>query len=215
MEGLRVRAFVLLASGTGERVKPFTYFKNPTQPLSSWTEEAKACHFCSELKPGFSNGYSGPEDLEHLCEGCLRSGRLSEIEMSSCSGDEKSLRAQLAAARPALDDAALSALVKSRTAELEHSTPHLQTWQDLDWPAHCGDYCQFVEEVGKPELTELAGEEDPIEWFCRNTWETCPDVWEAVRDLSAREHPDQSYDLTVYRFLCRECAATVLHWDAS
>jgi len=153
--------------------------------------------------------------VDRLCEGCLRSGRLAELDLATCTGDAAALRKQLAEARPDLIGTELDALVQARTAELEQRTPCLITWQDFFWPAHCGDYCVFVEELGKPEIVELAREQDPTEWFCSLASDADVDVWNAIREDSARDNPSVSYDLTVYRFSCRRCQSTVLHWDCS
>jgi uncharacterized protein CbrC (UPF0167 family) len=125
------------------------------------------------------------------------------------------LTLQLASLRPDLSEADRSELVRSRTDELEQRTPALMTWQDFFWPAHCGDYCVFVEELGTPELVELAGEQDPATWFYSHVPDTDVDVWDAIRKDSARSNPTDSYDVTVYRFSCRSCLAVVLHWDAN
>ena len=116
-----------------------------------------------------------------------------------------------------LDKRQIQVLVRERTLELEHRTPHLVTWQDFGWPAHCGDYCQFVEEVGRPELVELAQHEDPMKWLGRHAlWEDAhAPQWDWIRDTSARRKPTLDYDLTVYRFVCRECGLNRLHWDAN
>ncbi|MCC6522415.1 MAG: CbrC family protein [Polyangiaceae bacterium] len=194
---------------------PFPYFENPTHPLSSWSPETAACYFCGARGPGFDGPFYGPHDVERVCEACLRSGRLAEVRLTTCQGDAAALRGQLERMRPAISDRALVETVSARTADLQERTPGLRSWQDLLWPAHCGDYCCFIEELGKPELLELAAGEDRRAWFLSRAPRATVAVWSAIRADSARLHPSISYDLTVYRFTCRLCHATVLRWDAS
>jgi uncharacterized protein CbrC (UPF0167 family) len=194
---------------------PFRYFQNPVHPLSSWNAEAACCHFCGVIGPGFAGPFYGLHEVTHICEACLRGGRLAALELTSCEGDTSALTTQLASLRPDLSRADLAELVRERSAELEQRTPILCTWQGFFWPAHCGDYCTFVEEVGRPELLELAGGQDPLTWFCSLASGADKDVWDAVRNDSARANPTVSYDLTIYRFACGVCQSVVLHWDAS
>jgi uncharacterized protein CbrC (UPF0167 family) len=135
--------------------------------------------------------------------------------MTTCDGDLGAVAAQLEGLRGDLSEADRTALITERSSELMHRTPPLVTWQDFSWPAHCGDFCQFVEELGKPEVIELAGDTDPVTWFCARARDGTPDIWSMVRASSAREKPAENYDLTVYRFVCRECGESVLHWDCS
>jgi uncharacterized protein CbrC (UPF0167 family) len=205
----------VFASETEKILIPFRYFQNPIHPLSSWNAEAAACHFCGAFGPGFDGPCYGFHEVKRTCETCLRGGRLADLELTTCEGDASALTAQLASLRPDLSPTDLALEVRARTAELEQRTPGLCTWQDFFWPAHCGDYCIFVEEVGRQELIELAGGEDPLTWFCSLASGADMHVWDAVRKDSARANSTVSYDVTIYRFSCRVCRTVVLHWDAS
>lgn len=196
-------------------MEPFTYFLDPTHPLSHWSNEAGACYFCDSSGPGFAGPYYGLEEISWVCEPCLRAGRLAEVDSCSCEGDVRALAKQIAELKPELSEQEQEVLRTERCNELVYRTPGLYTWQDFFWPAHCGDFCQFVEELGKPEIRELARDEDPEQWFHARADRTEHGVWEAVRERSARSHPTESFDLTVYRFVCRECEETVLRWDSS
>jgi uncharacterized protein CbrC (UPF0167 family) len=198
-----------------QTLEPFRYFQNPIHPLSSWTTEEAACHFCDASGPGFDGPFYGPHDIARVCEACLRNGRLADLELTTCEGDASALAHQLASLRPDLSSTDLAEVARARTAELEQRTPGLITWQDFFWPAHCGDYCTFVEELGTPELVALAEGQDPQTWFCSRASGADLQVWDAIRKDSARANPTTSYDLTVYRFSCRACPTVVLHWDAS
>ncbi len=196
-------------------MKPFAYFEDPTHPLSSWSAEPTTCSICRCDGPAFNGPFYGlDDDVEHVCETCLRSGRLEELELSTCEGDRVALKRQLAESAD-LSTADANRLSRERTAALEHRTPGLTTWQDMMWPAHCGDYCRFVEELGQPEIIQLAGAEDPSTWLAHRADGADADLFQYVRQRSARRYPTESYDLTVYRFVCLNCAANVIHWDAS
>ena len=194
---------------------PFRYFANPQHPLSSWAEDPQPCRFCGTKGPGFDGPYYGEEDVERVCEQCLRAGRLSDFGLSTCEPDADALEAQLRRQNPDWSESQLDALVKELTIELTQRTPGLQTWQELVWPAHCGDYCTFEEELGQPEIAELAGDVEPKVWFADNVPNAREEIWDFVRWNSAREHPTESYDFTVYCFSCRKCGGKLLRWDAN
>jgi len=103
---------------------------------------------------------------------------------------------------------------------LEHRTPHLVTWQSFLWPAHCGDYCCFVKEVGKPDLNELAPDGDGQAFFGSHLYGRLADstdasaVWEGIRPDSPNDN-SVAYDIGVYLFQCLHCGAHVILWDCS
>jgi uncharacterized protein CbrC (UPF0167 family) len=198
----------------GQVMDPFPYFENPVQPLSSWSAEDAACHFCGAIGPGFDGPFFGPIDVERVCEACLRRGALREAHVTTCTGDVDALRRQLGALHPELPTDAVDELVETRTSALEHCTPRLQSWQDWLWPVHCGEYCRFIEEIGKPEIRKLAANADPEAWFCSAAGAPAH-VWRAIRNDSPRTAPESTYDTIVYRFSCRACGSPVLLWDAS
>ena len=73
------------------RMKPFRYFANPTQHLSSWSQESGVCHLCKTVGSGFDGPLYGEDDVERVCEACLRDGgwnmlarvRMMETRMGS------------------------------------------------------------------------------------------------------------------------------------
>jgi uncharacterized protein CbrC (UPF0167 family) len=90
---------------------------------------------------------------------------LAEHDLSMNSGDIATLTDQLRRHRPQLDEATILAVAQEVTAEVEQRTPSMSTWQDFDWPAHCGDYCRFVREVRLGDLNDLAPDGDGRAFF--------------------------------------------------
>jgi len=96
-----------------------------------------------------------------------------------------------------------------RTDELEHRTPRLITWQDLSWPTHCGDYCRFVKEVGKPDLNELSPDGNGLLFlgrYLRGDIDSADvgEIWERIR-LDSPKDVSVAYSIGVYLFQCLEC----------
>jgi uncharacterized protein CbrC (UPF0167 family) len=107
----------------------------------------------------------------------------------------------------------LDRIVRQLTGELEFRTPRLTTWQDILWPAHCGDYCRFEGEVGLRELSSLSAQGDGWQYFLDHVDEPVPD------DLGPHDLPQQlskdgrASSLAVYHFRCLGCAQSVIKWD--
>jgi uncharacterized protein CbrC (UPF0167 family) len=144
---------------------------------------------------------------------------LAEHDLETNEGDQAGLARQLRQLQPSLDEAALRTLVAERTAELEQRTPHLTTWQDFRWPAHCGDYCQFVKEVGILDLERLAPDGDGLAFFASHTQdmqdlEHAREVWPGIRPDSP-ESSEPAYDVGVYLFECLTCGEPIILWDCS
>lgn len=133
----------------------FRYFAHPHQ-FSTYREEPAQCELCGRSGPGYAGPFYGLRDLDFVCEECLAAGRLVDLDISTNEGDKAALQTQLRELQPQLSDAERVQVVQARTAELEYQTLHPMTWQSFFWPAHCGDYCCFIKEVGQPELARLS-----------------------------------------------------------
>ena len=155
--------------------------------------------------------------MEFVCEDCLAAGRLQDFDVTTNEGDVGALREQLQQSHPELGDSDLERLSDERRAELEYRTPHMVTWQDSFWPAHCGDYCRFIKEVGRPGLTQLSPEGDGTAFFATHAPDVADldharEVWEGIRPdppLDGRV----AYSVGVYLFRCLTCGEPVLLWD--
>lgn len=196
----------------------FTYFRRPHQ-FSTHTDEPQVCELCSQVRAGYRPPFYGRAGIKFLCEECLAAGRLAEIDAMTNEGDVRSLRGQLSEAQPKLDEEQVESLVRERTGELEHRTPHLVTWQDWLWPAHCGDYCRFLKEAGKPDLNQLAPDADGRAFFADNLYGRLGEttdvsaVWEGIRPDSPKDNRT-AYHVAVYLFQCLHCGAHVITWDS-
>jgi uncharacterized protein CbrC (UPF0167 family) len=175
-------------------VTEFRYFADPRQSTAStWTNEHEICGICGESRPGYRGPYYGLGELKFVCEQCLAAGHIAEGGFQTNEGEPG----------PPPD----------RRDELEHRTPGLVTWQDIDWPAHCGDYCRFEREVGQEEL-EAISDGSGYEFLQRHLHpdqrHTIEWDWVPQRGPSSREELNSP---SVYFFRCLVCETPLLLWD--
>ncbi len=194
----------------------FRYFLLPHAFSTYRHDPPHPCDFCGRTRPGYGEPFYGPGDEDFICEECLIAGRLAERGLTTNSGDQKALSEQLRALHPGAGPERIEELIRARTAELEERTPHIVSWQDWDWPAHCGDYARFEGEVGQPDLVRLAPDGDGQRFFLDHLYDfresTDPDTWGSIRpdpptDLSV------SYSTAVYLFRCLHCGEYLTIWD--
>lgn len=195
----------------------YRYFERPYQ-FSTYSVEPKPCDLCGQERPGFDGPFYGEGDVERVCEECLAAGRLAEVDGSTNEGDIAALKRQLRELHPDMRAEELLRLARERTAELELRTPHAVTWQDFFWPAHCGDYCRYVKEVGQPEIARLAPDGDGVAFFAAHavdkpSLDQARTIWENVR-LDTPQDGTLAYGLGVYLFRCTVCDGPIFLWDA-
>lgn len=194
----------------GTSAPTFRYFREPrAEVVTTWQDDPGTCELCGSEAAGYSGPFTGERDCDFVCERCLFDGKLRDADLSTNEGDVGALRRQL----DQLPAPERDRLVRERTDELERRTPHLVTWQDLSWPACCGDYARFEGEVGRAELTALAGGEDPWPWLLAHVRDA-EEVGFSAEDLAPQaSRPGKQWSLVVYHFACTVCGKSILHWD--
>lgn len=192
----------------------YRYFRDPHH-FSTYSPDPQPCGLCGETRPGYDGPFYGKGELDFVCEECLASGALAEAGQSTNEGDISRLRQQVCQLHPHLGPAEVEDLVQKRDQELGHQTPLITTWQYFFWPAHCGDYCCYVKEVGQPELNRLAGNGDGKAFFATHLiepMENAGEIWEDIRKDVPKD-TSVSYSLAVYLFQCVHCGTHLFHWD--
>jgi uncharacterized protein CbrC (UPF0167 family) len=196
----------------------YRHFQYPHK-FSTYTSEEHHCALCKQIRLGcYVRPFYGRQQIEFVCEACLMSGKLAEVGSTTNEADVGALHKQLEDMHPDLDAEQIQELVQQRTVEIECKTPHLVTWQHFRWPAHCGDYCCFIKEVGKPDLNKLASDGNGQGFFGEHlhgrdmSITNAPDVWESIRPDSPKDNA-VAYSVGVYLFQCLHCHEYVILWD--
>lgn len=195
----------------------FRYFRTPYE-FSTYSDAPQTCDLCDRARLGYRGPFYGSANVEFVCEECLITGKLTHKGLRTNEGDWAAIHDQLRALHPELDDAQTETLLRQRSAELEHRTPHPVTWQDFFWPAHCGDYCRFIKEAGQPDLNELAPDGDGRAFFGAHLYgnlgelTNVSDVWEDIRPDSPKDNA-VAYHVGVYLFQCLHCKTYTILWD--
>jgi uncharacterized protein len=204
-------------NATNANAPEFRYFRDP-HTFSTYSGDSERCDLCGQIRPGYDGPFYGPQDVDRVCEQCLATGRLLDIEGSANEGDAARVREQLAQLHPDLAADQVDALAQARTVEVETRTPHLVTWQSFFWPVHCGDYCCFLREAGKPDLRKLAPDRNGRAFLRAHLYNEDEDtgieyLWEQLRPDSPTSQ-GESYTVGVYLFQCLHCQEYVILWDS-
>lgn len=189
----------------------YTYFLHPHE-FSTYTHEPHTCDLCGKEQAGYRGPFYGVNEIEFVCESCLAHGKLAEVDAFTNEGHVALLQEQLQEMHPNLSEADLKRIVNDRNVELVHKTPHVVTWQDFFWPAHCGDYCCFLKEAGKADLNPIAPEGRVHLLFEDLLEEDFEYLWNAVRPDSPADN-SVAYSLGVYLFQCLHCQKYIVLHD--
>jgi uncharacterized protein CbrC (UPF0167 family) len=161
---------------------------------------------------------SATDGVRFVCDACLVGGKLVERGTWVNLANGALLRAELTKRHPEWSDNDIERLARERTVEVEQRTPAPLTWQDFFWPAHCGDYCRYEREVGKPDLAALASDRDIPDFIEECLQEddramtNARELWEDLRPESP-EGIKPAYSIGVYLFQCLACDRFILLWD--
>jgi uncharacterized protein CbrC (UPF0167 family) len=208
---------------------PFKYFLRPHH-FSTYSTTPETCYFCGRLAAGYKGPFYGAQEIKFVCEPCLVQGRLAEVGAFTNGGNITAVMQQLARQHPELSDLERETIAQTRNDELSHATPSPETWQDFDWPAHCGDYCCYLKEAGKPDLIAISPngnvrtlivyqpdlmevvEGEALLWREYIPEEHFDDWWEWVRPDSPKDSTI-AYSMGVYLFQCLHCQKYIILWD--
>ena len=101
----------------------YKYFKHPNR-LAAFHDEAIACQICEEKKTCLdASSFYGEDELEAVCEDCVKAGRLKEIGACTNDADAEMLVKQLEELHPDWTKEQLYQDAKAKTDELELRTP--------------------------------------------------------------------------------------------
>jgi uncharacterized protein len=201
----------------------YRYFRLPHQ-FSNFLSEPRRCDLCGLILRVYDMALSGESDatdgIQYVCDECLSSGKLVERGAWGNAAKMKILRDNFADRYPDLSADEVEALARVRTVEVEQRTPAPMTWQNFFWPIHCGDYCRYVREAGKPDLLALAGDHDAVTFVADCLYDrdhaeaNARTIWDNIRPDSPKSITP-AYDIGVYLFQCLTCDRYLLLWDAN
>ena len=188
----------------------YRYFAHPRAPVvTMWRPDPGRCELCERLLPGYEGSFYGERDCDFVCEECLLAGKLEAAGLSTNDPDLAALRDQLRE----VEEPERSRLIEERTGELKFRTPSLVTWQQLAWPACCGDFLRFEGEIGREEMDALAEGGSGWQWFLDHVRDELPKEFEAS-DLAPRaSNATEQWSLVAYHFRCLHCRRSAVLWD--
>ena len=201
----------------------YKYFKHPNR-LAAFHDEAIACQICEEKKTCLdASSFYGEDELEAVCEDCVKAGRLKEIGACTNDADAEMLVKQLEELHPDWTKDQLYQDAKAKTDELELRTPPVLSWQEWKYPVADGDYCQFIGFASKQDYIKLAfaaDVDDEKEFFASTLYDTFAEdtnvdgVWKSLADRRIKTVAQSNdYFLLVYLFKSVHSETYVSVWD--
>jgi uncharacterized protein CbrC (UPF0167 family) len=185
----------------------YKYFRDP-QNFALICEEQGPCSICGEIGLWFdAQGFYGTQDLDSVCDACLKSGKLIDLDIST-NDVRLDLIEKVFSNRKILEEL---------TNEIIYKTPSLPTWQDMSWPFVGEDFCIFEKIASKTDFV-MDGEPNKkifISSFSEDDakisdldW-----LWEALPEHPITNLKDGNYDVTIYLFSTG--GKPFCTWDAS
>ena len=160
-------------------------FKDDASVVCECCEQATDVYYCTSV-------YC-VADVNYLCPHCIASGAAAAKFDASFIQDADPLP-------PSTSDA------QAKTEELFKRTPGYFSWQGEHWLACCGDYCEFLGNVGTEELRDLGiAKEVFAEYALRGEF--------VVEDVQG--YLVAGDDMAGYLFRCIRCGNYKIYVDAS
>ncbi len=203
-----------------QRKMAYKYFKYPSR-YAVLTDEPIACEICKKKQICLdATAFYSKDEIEAICENCLKAGRLPEIEACSNDADVEELFDQLIHLHPNKKRETLLQEAKAKTDELEFRTPPLVSWQDWKFPALDGDYAQFVCFGSKHEYNKYAPDGDGKAFFEKwllddlREFTNFENLWRAVPENRIRTvSQSNDFSLLTYLFKSLHSEQYVIVWD--
>ncbi len=201
----------------------YRYFRDPHH-FSSYQAAPERCDICGKSRAGYGGVYYGEnEDVEFVCEECIIAGRLVEKEQFTNTGNVDLVGEQLLKLNPEWSAEQIASAADERLLELQTRTPGIITWQDTDFPVHCGDFCCFLKYAGRPDYKAISSLRDGYDaWFAsmdfpnykpssidqqaKYLWEKC------LRDDTPKDG-ETACSAEFYLFQCLACGTYITEWD--
>lgn len=200
----------------------FIYFGQP-EHFSIFIDDITICDFCKLETTCFDgSSFIGEDVVKAICPDCLSAGKLSEKKMATCNGDIGQLKKQLKKINKELSAKEIDDIANQKTAQLEHTTPPLISWQDWEWPCADADYCTFIG-FGSVSLYErLAGKKDPVTFFSKSIYYNLKDdeegeiLWEDFMPANEIKNYEEStqHATLFYVFKSLRSNKIITIWDS-
>ncbi len=198
----------------------YKYFKYPAR-YAVFQDEDHACTICKQTKTCLeTTPFYSEDDIDAICEDCLKGGRLSEIGACANDADVEQLFDQLEALFPDKKIEELLKEAKAKTDEIELRTPPLVSWQEWKFPAIDGDYCQFVCFASKQDYNKLAADGDGKKLLTESIIEELHEftdvdaIWRTLPDKQIKTVAlSNNFPMLVYLFKSLHSEKYVTVWD--
>jgi uncharacterized protein CbrC (UPF0167 family) len=172
-------------------VNKFKYFRDPDN-FAFKVETDLPCSICKTEGLWFdAGGFYGTNEIECICDDCLATGKLKELEIETNEASQGTL---------------------DEIETIIYKTPALPTWQGRAWPYIEGSYCVFERMASKEDFdnkdeflnsfSERDKEQSDLDW-----------LWEALPERKINNHHDGNFDVSVYLFTLGEKKHCI--WDAN